>query len=88
MPGICRNGVDSAGAALIASQSKVKANGAAVVVHGDDVTGHAPPVIHAAPTMIAGSNNVFIGGIAVCNAGDAATCGHTASGSSDVNVGD
>ena len=34
------------------------------------------------------SDNVFIGGIAVCNAGDAATCGHTASGASNVSVGD
>jgi uncharacterized Zn-binding protein involved in type VI secretion len=38
--------------------------------------------------MIAGSNNVFIGGIAVCNAGDLATCGDAATGSSNVNVGD
>ena len=38
--------------------------------------------------MIAGSNNVFINGIAVCNAGDLATCGHPASGSSNVFVGD
>ena len=57
------------------------------MVHGDDVTGHGVG-LHAGPTMIAGSNNVFIGGVAVCNAGDAATCGHTASGSSNVNVGD
>jgi len=87
MPGICRNTTDSAGGDLIASQSKVKANGAAVVVHGDDVTGHGVG-LHAGPTMIAGSNNVFIGGVAVCNAGDLATCGHAASGSSNVNVGD
>lgn len=38
--------------------------------------------------MIAGSNNVFVGGVAVCNAGDLATCGDAATGSSDVNVGD
>jgi hypothetical protein len=38
--------------------------------------------------MIAGSKNVFIGGVAVCNAEDLATCGHAASGSDDVNVGD
>ena len=88
MAGICRNGTDSAGGALIASQSTVFANGAAVVVHGDSVTNHAPPIIHAAPTMIAGSFKVFIGGAAVCNAGDLATCGHAASGSSDISVGD
>ena len=55
-------------------------------MHGDSVAGHGDPP-HNAPTMVAGSKNVFIGGIAVCNAGDAATCGHTASGSSTVTVG-
>jgi len=89
MPGICRDGVDAAGGALIKSQTTVFANGDEVIVHGDTVTAHAPGGIHAAPpTMIAGSDNVFIGGIAVCNAGDLATCGHAASGSSTVFVGD
>jgi uncharacterized Zn-binding protein involved in type VI secretion len=87
MPGICRNTTDSAGGALIKSQSSVKANSKEVIVHGDDVTPHGSG-LHGGPTMIAGSDNVFIGGIAVCNAGDLATCGHAASGSSDVNVGD
>jgi uncharacterized Zn-binding protein involved in type VI secretion len=87
MPGICRNATDSAGGALIKSQSSVKVNSKGVIVHGDNVTPHGVG-LHAGPTMIAGSDNVFIGGIAVCNAGDLATCGHAASGSSDVNVGD
>lgn len=88
MPGVCRNGTDSAGGALIASQNTVSANGDAIVVHGDNVTPHGvAPHGPAPPTMIAGSNNVFIGGIAVCNAGDLATCGHAASGSGDVSVG-
>ena len=88
MPGICRNGVDAAGGALIKTQSTVKANGSYVIVHQDPVTGHGPAP-HAAPTMIAGVNqNVKIGGITVCNEGDLATCGHPASGSPDVNVGD
>jgi uncharacterized Zn-binding protein involved in type VI secretion len=86
MPGICRDTVDSAGGALIKTQTTVFANGEEVIVHGDPVTGHGNSP-HSSPTMIAGSNNVFIGGKAVCNAGDSATCGHTASGSSDVNVG-
>ena len=89
MPGICRDGTDSAGGALIKSQTTVFANGEEVIVHGDTVTAHAPGGIHAAPpTMIAGTKDVFIGGIAVCNAGDLATCGHAASGSSDIIVGD
>ena len=87
MPGICRNTTDSAGGALIKSQTTVFANSKEVIVNGDSVTGHGSGA-HAGPTIVAGSNNVFIGGVAVCNAGDSASCGHTASGSSDVNVGD
>jgi len=87
MPGICRDADDAAGGALIKSQSTVFANGKNVIVNGDSVTGHGDSP-HDAPTMIAGSDSVFIGGIAVCNAGDLATCGHAASGSSTVSVGD
>lgn len=83
--GICRDN-DSAGGDLIPSQSTVYANGEKVIVDGDSVAAHGLPP-HASPTMIAGSKNVFIGGIAVCNANDLATCGHAATGSSDVNVG-
>ena len=88
MPGICRDGVDAAGGALIKSQTTVFADGEEVIVHGDTVTAHLSGIHAAPPTMIAGSDNVFIGGIAVCNAGDLATCGHAASGSSTVFVGD
>ena len=87
MPGICRDADDAAGGALIKSQSTVFANGKNVIVHGDNVTPHGTG-LHAGPTMIAGSDSVFIGDIAVCNAGDLATCGHAASGSSTVSVGD
>ena len=87
LKGICRDADDAAGGALIKTQSTVIANGEEVIVHQDPVTGHGPAP-HDAPTMIAGSKNVFIGGIAVCNAEDLATCGHAASGSDDVNVGD
>jgi len=86
MPGICRDN-DTAVGDLIPSQSTVFANGEEVIVNGDAVAGHGLSP-HAAPTMIAGSNNVFVGGVAVCNAGDLATCGDAATGSSDVNVGD
>lgn len=85
MPGICRDN-DTAGGDLIPSQTTVYANNQRVIIDGDDVAPHgiAP---HDSPTMIAGSNNVFVNGTAVCNAGDAATCGHTATGSADVFVG-
>tara|TARA_Y100001937_G_scaffold106580_1_gene148355 strand:- start:574 stop:834 length:261 start_codon:yes stop_codon:yes gene_type:complete len=86
MPGVTRNG-DVAGGAISSSQSTVKANSINIIVHGDSVASHGDSP-HNAATMIAGSNNVFIGGIAVVNTGDAATCGHTSNGSSDVNVGD
>ena len=84
--GVCRNSVDTAGGALISSQSSVKANGENVIVNDDNVTPHGDS-LHNDAKMIAGSNNVFVGGIAVCNAEDLATCGHNASGSSNVNVG-
>ncbi len=71
---------------MIATRSTVKANGNNIIRNGDPVTGHGSGV-HASPIMIAGSNNVFVGGVAVCNAGDLATCGHPATGSSNVNVG-
>ena len=89
MPGVCRLNVDSAGGIILGmnQDGTVFANGANVSVDVDAVQGHAPGV-HAGPVMIAGSNNVFINGIAVCNAGDLATCGHPATGSSNVFVGD
>jgi uncharacterized Zn-binding protein involved in type VI secretion len=86
MPGISRNN-DTADGDLIPSQTTVFANGELVIVDGDDVAGHGSGA-HASPTMIAGSNNVSIGGIAVVNAGDLATCGDAATGSANVNVGD
>jgi len=87
MPGIARD-IDVAGGDLIPSQSTVYANGELVIVDGDGVAGHGPAP-HLPQTIVAGSNNVFIGGIAVCNAGDpASVCDEPASGSSDVFVGD
>jgi len=86
VPGVSRDN-DSAGGDLIPTQDKVYANGEKIIRDGDPVAGHgiAP---HASPTMIAGSNNVYVLGKAVVNAGDSATCGHTSSGSGNVNVGD
>ena len=86
MPGITRDN-DTCSADISPSQHTVYANNEKVIVDGDSVAGHgADP--HDAPTMQAGSNKVYIGGIAVVNAGDSCTCGHTATGSSDVYVGD
>jgi len=86
MPGVCRDN-DTAVGDLIPSQTSVYANGEEIIVNGDSVANHGLPP-HDAPTMIAGSNNVFVGNKAVCNEGDLATCGDAATGSSDVFVGD
>ena len=92
MPGVSRVGIDTAGDTIIGGvgDGTVSVNGYVVSVHGDNVLPHAPGGVHGPPppTMIAGSNNVFINGFAVVNAGDLATCGHAASGSGDVSVGD
>ena len=85
MPGVTRDN-DTAGGDIIPSQSTVKANGYAVIVNGDSVASHGDAP-HNSATMVAGSKNVFIGGVAVVNAGDSATCGHASTGSSNVNVG-
>ena len=86
MPGVSRDN-DTAGGDLIPSQTTVFANGEEIIVHGDSVAPHGISP-HNNATMIAGSKNVFIGWKAVVNAGDAATCGHTSTGSTTVNVGD
>ena len=86
MPGVSRDN-DTAGGDLIPSQTTVFANDEEIIVHGDSVAPHGISP-HNNATMIAGSKNVFIGGKAVVNAGDAATCGHTSTGSTTVNVGD
>ena len=51
MPGSTRHG-DTAGGAIISSQSTVKANSKNIIVHGDSVTSHGDSP-HAAATMIA-----------------------------------
>ena len=86
MPGIARVGVDSAGGVITGGgQSSVYVNGALAAVLGDAVAPHAPG-LHAAAVMVEASGTVFAGGIAVCRAGDAASCGHTATGSGDVSA--
>lgn len=86
MPGIARQGVDIAGGLIIQGSTNVMINGSPAVRIGDAITGHGTGA-HAAPVMALGSFTVFVNGIAVCRAGDLASCGHTASGSSDVIAG-
>lgn len=87
--GISRDN-DTASGDLVPTQNTVFANGKKVIVHGDGVESHPPcdtVPIHCSATMTAGSKNVFIGKVAVVNAGDSASCGHTSTGSSNVFVG-
>jgi uncharacterized Zn-binding protein involved in type VI secretion len=86
MPGISRDN-DTAGGDLIPSQTSVYANNELVIVDGDSVASHGDAP-HNAPTMIAGSANVYIGTKLVVNANDKATCNHVSTGSGDVIVGD
>lgn len=87
MPGIARVGMDSAGGIIKGNLvPSVLVNGAPIVVKGADITGHGAGA-HAGPVMVGASGTVFAGGIAVCRAGDAATCGDTASGSGNVLAG-
>lgn len=83
MPGIARVGVDTAGGLILGGgNSTVYIDGALAAVIGDAVTYHGV-YPHDAPVMVGGSTSVFINGIGVCRAGDAASCGDTATGSSD-----
>lgn len=83
MAGVSRALYDSAGGQILAGSPNVFVNGLPVARIGDGVQGHGLGE-HAGPTMMAGSPNVFVNGIALCREGDSASCGHTASGSSDV----
>jgi uncharacterized Zn-binding protein involved in type VI secretion len=87
MAGVSRVGTDLAGGTITGpGETSVLVNGDAISVLGDAVASHGSAP-HNAATMIEGSATVFAGGIAVVRAGDAASCGHTATGSANVNAG-
>ena len=91
MPGAARVGTDAAGGAQLGGgQGTVYVDGALWAVQGDAVASHAPcptPPSHCAATMVGASATVFAGGIPVCRAGDAASCGHASTGSATVFAG-
>ena len=87
MPGISRVGVDAAGGTIVGNLAPtVKVNGSPVAVKGATVSGHGRSP-HSSPVMSGSSGTVKANGIAICRAGDTATCGHAASGSGDVKAG-
>jgi len=87
MPGISRVNLDTAGGTIVGNLAPtVFVNGKPIAVKGADVAGHAPGA-HAGPVMLEHSATVFAQGKPVCRAGDAASCGHPATGSGDVFAG-
>jgi uncharacterized Zn-binding protein involved in type VI secretion len=87
MPGITRLSVDSAGGPLSSSSSDVFVNGSGAVRISDSVTPHAPGGVHLGAVMVGSSSTVFVNKRGVCRQGDPASCGHPATGSSNVFAG-
>lgn len=84
MPGISRVGVDAAGGTIVGNLAPtVLVNGSPVAVKGAAVAGHGRSP-HSSPVMAGASGSVKANGIPICRSGDAASCGHAASGSPNV----
>lgn len=83
MPGASQTNVDTAGGTIRPLQTFVRLDGDPWAVVGSPVDPHPPcpdPAIHCAAQMAQGSPCVRISGIPACRAGDAADCGHGATG--------
>ncbi|MNZ49003.1 hypothetical protein D3C78_667600 [compost metagenome] len=79
-------GADSAGAVITGPGAPNWTwNGKPISLLGDGVAGHGQPP-HNAPTIVAASPWMTINGIAVTRVGSAASCGHGATGSSDMDI--
>ena len=87
MPGIARNGQDVAGGVAIQGSSNVNVNSKGVVRLGDKVASHGIAPHSPTPPMTSSSSTVKVNSIGVVRAGDSASCGHTISGSNNVNAG-
>lgn len=87
MSGATRKDQDSAGGTITSGSPNVIINGSPAARIGDSVAGHGLPP-HSAPTMAEGSPTVITNSIPQCHEGDTATCGHPATGSPNVFVGD
>lgn len=86
MPGAARALQDSAGGLIIGGASSVLVNNMPASIMGDAVTSHGENQ-HQSASMIVGSPTVFAQGLPVVRQGDPSSCGHIATGSSNVLVG-
>lgn len=88
MPQVSRVGVDTAGGAINGlGGAGFKVAGKTISVVGDAVASHPPVPPHVgAPTMVTGQAAYRVNGKAVCRAGDTASCGHAATGSTAYRV--
>ena len=88
MPGVSRVGADSACGLIVGDLAPtVRVNGNPIAVKGAIIVAHGLPPHSPTPVMVGSSTTVFAQGVAVCRSGDGASCGHAASGSSNVNAG-
>lgn len=85
MPGVTRE-ADLAGGAIKAGSPNVFVNGKSATVVGIGIEPHGSSP-HRDAKLSVGSSTVFVNGKALVRAGDKATCGHAASGSSNVSAG-
>tara|TARA_R110000824_G_scaffold385115_1_gene579288 strand:- start:91 stop:354 length:264 start_codon:yes stop_codon:yes gene_type:complete len=86
MPGVTRAYQDTAGNVILRGASNVLINGLPVALRGAPVAGHGKSP-HSGPIIIASSSTVYANGIGVVRQGDAASCGHTDTGSPNVMAG-
>ncbi len=87
MPGIARMGQDTAGGLIVGPpKTRVLVGNRPAAVIGDAVASHGSDA-HAAAAMNRASSRVKASGFPVCRAKDTASCGHLATGSSDVEAG-
>ena len=86
MPGIVRATQDTAGGLITGILAPtVFVNGKPVACLGAAVAAHGAGS-HANATMVEASSKVYANGIPVCRAGDKASCGDPATGSTTVNA--
>jgi uncharacterized Zn-binding protein involved in type VI secretion len=72
--------------ASLAAVNPFSVDGQPVVVLGDAVEPHAPPVHKAPIKMVQASGWMSLNGVPVCHAGHLASCGHASTGRGWFNI--